>query len=139
MRTRKPVVSWDEVLIMGAQLARLPRNEDEPVSTRTVIGPEADHPLEISTPVFVSHMSFGALSKEVKLALARGSAAVETAMCSGEGGILRESLASAHKYIFEYIPNRYSVTDFNIGNCIANGLNSGRAFMTDYKRILDNL
>jgi glutamate synthase domain-containing protein 2/rubredoxin len=114
MRTRKPVVSWDEVLIMGAQLASLPRNEDEPVSTRTVIGPNAKAPLELSTPVFVSHMSFGALSREAKIALARGSAAAETAMCSGEGGIVPESLEASHRYIFEYVPNRYSVTDENL-------------------------
>jgi glutamate synthase domain-containing protein 2/rubredoxin len=114
MRTRKPVVSWDEILIMGAQLASLPRDENEAVSTRTVIGPEAKHPLEISTPVFVSHMSFGALSREAKIALARGSAAAETAMCSGEGGIVPESLEAAHRYIFEYVPNRYSVTDENL-------------------------
>ena len=114
MRTRKPVPSWDEVLIMGAQLATLPRNEDQPVSTRTVIGPEAEHPLEISIPVFVSHMSFGALSKEAKIALAKGSAAAETAMCSGEGGIVPESLEASHRYIFEYVPNRYSVSDENL-------------------------
>jgi glutamate synthase domain-containing protein 2 len=114
MRTRKPVLSWDEILVMGAQLASLPRNENEPVSTRTVIGPEAEHPLEISTPVFVSHMSFGALSKEAKVALAKGSAAVETAMCSGEGGIVPESLEASHRYIFEYVPNRYSVSDDNL-------------------------
>jgi len=35
-------------------------------------------------------------------------------MCSGEGGILPESLAAAHRYIFEYVPNRYSVTDDNL-------------------------
>jgi len=114
MRTRKPVVSWDEILVMGAQLAALPRNEDEAVTTRTVIGPKAEHPLVISTPVFVSHMSFGALSREAKIALAKGSAAVETAMCSGEGGIVPESLEAAHRYIFEYVPNRYSVTDDNL-------------------------
>jgi glutamate synthase domain-containing protein 2 len=114
MRTRKPVVSWDEILVMGAQLASLPRNEDEPVATRTVIGPEAKQPLVISTPVFVSHMSFGALSREAKIALARGSAAAETAMCSGEGGIVPESLEASHRYIFEYVPNRYSVTDENL-------------------------
>ena len=114
MRTLKPVVSWDEILVMGAQLAMLPRNQDEPVSTRTVIGREARHPLVIETPVYVSHMSFGALSREAKIALATGSAAVETAMCSGEGGILPESLAAAHRYIFEYVPNRYSVTDDNL-------------------------
>jgi glutamate synthase domain-containing protein 2 len=114
MRTHKPVVSWDQILIMGAQLASLPRNEDEPVSTRTVIGPEAEHPIDISTPVFVSHMSFGALSKEAKIALAKGSAAAETAMCSGEGGIVPESLEASHRYIFEYVPNRYSVSDENL-------------------------
>ena len=68
MRTRKPVVSWDEILVMGAQLASLPRNEDDPVTTRTVIGPNAKQPLVMSTPVFVSHMSFGALSREAKIA-----------------------------------------------------------------------
>jgi glutamate synthase domain-containing protein 2/rubredoxin len=114
MRSRKPVVSWDEILIQGAQLARLPLNGDHPVSTRTVIGPRARHPLVLDTPVYVSHMSFGALSREVKIALARGSAAAGTAMCSGEGGIIPESLAAAHRYIFEYVPNRYSVTDENL-------------------------
>ncbi len=114
MRSRKPVVSWDEILVMGAQLAALPRNDDEKVATRTVIGPEAKHPLVLDTPVFVSHMSFGALSREAKIALAKGSAAAGTAMCSGEGGIVPESLATAHRYIFEYVPNRYSVSEENL-------------------------
>jgi len=114
MRTRMPVISWDDVLIRGAQLARLPLNSDKEVNTRTVIGQKARHPLVIESPVFITHMSFGALSREVKLALAKGSAAVKTAMCSGEGGILDESLVSAHKYIFEYVPNQYSVTDENL-------------------------
>jgi glutamate synthase domain-containing protein 2/rubredoxin len=114
MRTTKRVIGWDEILICGAQLATLPLNATEEVNTRTVIGPRAAHPLVIDTPVYVSHMSFGALSREVKIALARGSAAAGTAMCSGEGGILPESLAAAHRYIFEYIPNRYSVTPENL-------------------------
>jgi glutamate synthase domain-containing protein 2/rubredoxin len=111
MRTREPVISWDEILVLGAQIARLPLNEDEPVSTTTTIGPGAKNPLVIEAPVIISHMSFGALSKEAKLALARGSAAVKTAMSSGEGGILPESMETAYRYIFEYVPNRYSVTD----------------------------
>jgi glutamate synthase domain-containing protein 2/rubredoxin len=114
MRTTKKVISWDEILICGAQLATLPLNETETASTRTVIGPNAVHPLVIDTPVYISHMSYGALSREVKIALARGSAAAGTAMCSGEGGILPESLEAAHRYIFEYVPNRYSVTPENL-------------------------
>jgi glutamate synthase domain-containing protein 2/rubredoxin len=114
MRTRVPTFSWDEILFKGAQLARLPLNKSQPVHTRTVIGPGAAVPLVIESPIFVTHMSFGALSREAKLALARGSAKVRTAMCSGEGGILPESLAAAYKYIFEYVPNKYSVTDENL-------------------------
>ena len=59
-------------------------------------------------------MSFGALSREAKIALAKGSAMAHTAMCSGEGGILPEEMEAAYKYIFEYVPNKYSVTDENL-------------------------
>lgn len=114
MRTLKDAISWDDILIKGAQLAKFPLNNDEPVSTKTVIGPRARYPLVIETPIYVTHMSFGALSREVKIALAKGSAAVKTAMCSGEGGILKKSKEIAYKYIFEYVPNQYSVSDENL-------------------------
>ncbi|MGB6339058.1 MAG: FMN-binding glutamate synthase family protein, partial [Candidatus Aminicenantaceae bacterium] len=114
MRTRKPTPSWDDILIIGAQLAKLPLNKDVPVSTETTIGPMAKKPMVIETPVYVTHMSFGALSKEAKIALAKGSAAAKTAMCSGEGGILPESLENSYKYIFEYVPNKYSATEENL-------------------------
>lgn len=114
MRTKKPVPSWDDILIKGAQLAKIPINHDVPVNTKVVIGPKAKHPLVIETPVYITHMSFGALSREAKIALSKGSAAVKTAMCSGEGGILPESMENAHKYIFEYVPNQYSVTEENL-------------------------
>ena len=68
----------------------------------------------LDMPVYISHMSFGALSRETKIALAKGSAAAGTAMCSGEGGILPEEKEAAYKYIFEYVPNLYSVTDENL-------------------------
>ncbi len=66
MRTKEPTISWDEILFKGAQLARLPLNSDEPVQTQTIIGPRAQQPMAIATPVYISHMSFGALSKEAK-------------------------------------------------------------------------
>ncbi len=114
MQSKKPVISWDDILIQGVQLARIPLNHDEPVTIRTVIGPQAETPLILATPIFISHMSFGALSKEAKTALARGSKAMQTAIGSGEGGILKESLENSHKYIFEYVPNRYSVNEENL-------------------------
>jgi glutamate synthase domain-containing protein 2 len=127
MRTPVAKPFWDDILLKGAQLAKLPLNKDEPVETQTVIGPRAASPLVLEMPVYITHMSFGALSKEAKLALARGSAAVGTAMCSGEGGILPESLASAHRYIFEYVPNRYSVTDENLAAVAAVEIKIGQS------------
>ena len=114
MRTRKPTFSWDDLLIKGAQLAKFPLNQDETVTTQTVVGPGADQPMVIQTPVYITHMSFGALSPEAKTALSKGSAAVKTAMCSGEGGILSSSIDNAYKYIFEYVPNRYSASEENL-------------------------
>ena len=114
MRTKQFVLSWDEILIKGAQLAKIPLNHEDIVKTETVIGPKAEKPLILTTPIYITHMSFGALSREAKIALAKGSAAVRTAICSGEGGILPEEFENAHKYIFEYVPNQYSATDENL-------------------------
>ncbi len=114
MRTKTHVISWDDILIKGAQIAKVPLNSDVPVNTRTVIGPGSRHPLIIDTPLFVTHMSFGALSREAKIALAKGSAAVRTAIGSGEGGILPEERQNAYRYILEYVPNRYSITQENL-------------------------
>ena len=70
------------------------------MDTRTVIGPRAKQPLVLENPVYISHMSFGALSREAKIALAKGSAMAGSAMCSGEGGILPEEMEAAGKIHF---------------------------------------
>ena len=114
MSTKMPMPGWDDILLMGAQLNPPPLNDGEDVETKTVIGKHAKKPMVLDSPVYISHMSFGALSKEIKVALAKGSAMAKTAMCSGEGGILPEEKEAAYKYIFEYIPNKYSVTDENL-------------------------
>lgn len=114
MGTQMKMPGWDDILVLGAQLNPMPLEEHAEVSLKTVIGKHAKKPMVLDMPVYISHMSFGALSKETKIALARGSAAVGTAMCSGEGGILPEEKEAAYKYIFEYVPNLYSVTDENL-------------------------
>ncbi len=127
MGTSKPMPGWDDILILGAQLAALPLDDDAPVSTTTVIGKKAKQPLVLENPVYISHMSYGALSKEIKTALARGSAAARTAICSGEGGILPEERNAAYRYIFEYVPNLYSVTDENLQRADAIEIKIGQA------------
>jgi len=127
MRTKAPVISWDQILIKGAQLAKMPLNKEVAVTTKTIIGPRAEKPLVVETPIYISHMSFGALSKEAKIALAKGSAAVQTIICSGEGGILPEEFDAAYRYIFEYVPNRYSATEENLKNVDAIEIKFGQS------------
>ncbi len=114
MGTQMKMPGWDDILVLGAQLNPPPLEEHADVSLQTVIGKHAKKPMVLDMPVYISHMSFGALSRETKIALAKGSAMAGTAMCSGEGGILPEEKAAAHKYIFEYVPNLYSVTTENL-------------------------
>jgi len=114
MGTQRKMPNWDDVLVLGAQLNPMPLDEHAEVSLKTVIGKHAKKPMVLDMPVYISHMSFGALYRETKIALAKGSAAAGTAMCSGEGGILPEEKEAAHKYIFEYVPNLYSVTEENL-------------------------
>jgi len=114
MSTQMSMPGWDDFLILGAQLNPPPLDDDVAVDTTTVIGKHAKKPMVLDSPIYISHMSFGALSREIKIALAQGSAMAKTAMCSGEGGILPEEKQAAYKYIFEYIPNKYSVTSENL-------------------------
>lgn len=114
MGTQMAMPNWDDILILGAQLNPPPLEEHETVYTTTVIGKHAKRPMILESPVYISHMSFGALSRETKIALSKGSAMAKTAMCSGEGGILKEEMEAAYRYIFEYVPNRYSVTEENL-------------------------
>ena len=99
MGTDLKMPDWEDILILGSQLNPQPLEKEIDINTRTVIGKNASKPLIIETPIYITHMSFGALSREVKIALAKGSAGVKTAQCSGEGGILVEEKENAYKYI----------------------------------------
>jgi glutamate synthase domain-containing protein 2/nitrite reductase/ring-hydroxylating ferredoxin subunit len=99
--------TWDDLQIVTAQLARRPLLDDEPVSTELVIGPNAAKPLRLNIPIFVSDMSFGALSQEAKVALAAGAELAGTGICSGEGGMLPEEQAANSRYFYELASGRF--------------------------------
>ena len=69
MSTQMPVPNWDDILLLGAQLNPPPLNDGDPVDTTTVIGKHAKKPMVLDNPVYISHMSFGALSKEERKSL----------------------------------------------------------------------
>ncbi len=104
---RTDLPRWEDLQVLTAQLARLPLLDDEPVATDVVIGPKARRPLRLDIPMFVSDMSFGALSQEAKTALARGAERAGTAICSGEGGILPEEHAECSRYFYEIASARF--------------------------------
>ena len=58
-------------------------------------------------PLFVSDMSFGALSEEAKVALATGAERAGTGICSGEGGMLPEEQAANSRYFYELASGRF--------------------------------
>ncbi|WP_223671051.1 glutamate synthase-related protein [Kangiella shandongensis] len=98
---RYKLPQWDDIQIMVAQMATKPLMDDAVVSTELIIGPEARKPLKLDIPLFVSDMSFGALSEEAKIALARGAELAGTGICSGEGGMLAEEQAENSRYFYE--------------------------------------
>ncbi|HMQ26015.1 MAG TPA: glutamate synthase-related protein [Acidimicrobiales bacterium] len=106
--------SYDDLVFRPGQVAQLPTLGDVPVDTSVVLGTRAARPLRLDLPVFVSHMSFGALSAEAKEALARGSAAAGTAIASGEGGAHPRERDHAAHYIFEMASGYFGWTEENI-------------------------
>ncbi|MFQ5329349.1 MAG: glutamate synthase-related protein [Thermodesulfobacteriota bacterium] len=98
---RNQLPSWDDIQIMVAQVSTKPLMDDARVDTRLVIGPESRKPLVLDIPLLVSDMSFGALSEEAKIALAKGAELAGTGICSGEGGMLPEEQQANRRYLYE--------------------------------------
>ena len=104
-RTELP--DWDDLQLLTAQLHKPPLLDADPVATEVVIGPNAQKPLRLKIPLFVSDMSYGALSEPAKVALARGAELAGTGICSGEGGMLPEEQAENSRYFYELASARF--------------------------------
>ena len=98
---RRELPVWEDLQIQTGQLARPPLMDDNEVGVELVIGKKTKKPLRLEIPLFVSDMSFGALSEEAKTALAKGAEMAGTGICSGEGGMLPEEQAANSRYFYE--------------------------------------
>ncbi|HEV57691.1 MAG TPA: glutamate synthase [Phycisphaerales bacterium] len=127
---RADLPSWNDIQILTAQLASRPLAEDAPVGTELVIGPRADRPLKLDIPLFVSDMSFGSLSEEAKLALARGAAQAGTGICSGEGGMLPAEQAANERYLYELASARFGYDESLLEKVRALHFKGGQAAKT---------
>ncbi len=121
---------WDELQIMAAQMARKPLMEDVAVATELVIGPKARKPLKLSIPLFVSDMSYGSLSEEAKIALAKGAELAGTGICSGEGGMLPEEQAANSRYFYELASAEFGYDEAKLRNVQAFHFKGGQGAKT---------
>ncbi len=104
---RDELPTWDDIQVLTAQLHKVPLLDDEPVDTSVTIGPGAQKPLKLDIPLFVSDMSFGALSREAKIALAKGAEMAGTGICAGEGGSLDDERHANSRYFYELASARF--------------------------------
>ncbi|KXX71394.1 glutamate synthase-related protein [Flammeovirga sp. SJP92] len=104
---RTTLPRWEQIQFLPAQLSRRPLLDEEEVTTSTVIGKKAKKPLQLDIPIFVSDMSFGALSKEAKIALSMGAEKAGTGICSGEGGMLPEEQQANSRYFYELASGKF--------------------------------
>lgn len=127
---RHKLPDWDDLQLMVAQLANCPLDENAEVATELVIGPEAMKPLHLRIPLFVSDMSFGALSQEAKIALARGAEQAGTGICSGEGGMLPEEQAENSRYFYELASAKFGYEESLLKQVQAFHFKGGQAAKT---------
>ena len=104
----KKIPNWDDLTFLPGTLTRFViEGYREKCLTKTVIGPKAKRPLVLDIPVYITGMSFGALSFEAKIALARGATMAGTATCSGEGGMIPDERRYSSKWFYQCIQSRY--------------------------------
>jgi glutamate synthase domain-containing protein 2 len=108
-------VSFEDLVFLPAQLGRRPVDYfKEKISSKTVIGKNTKKPIELKTPIIFGAMSFGAVSKEAKIALAKASTLAGTIENTGEGGMLPEERQFSKYLIFQYSTGRFGVDEKTI-------------------------
>ena len=105
----KKLPGWDDLIFLPGTLTRFViEGYREKCDTKTVLGSRfAKKPLELDIPVYITGMSFGALSLEAKMALAKGASMAGSATCSGEGGMIPPERDLSTKWYYQVIQSRY--------------------------------
>lgn len=103
--------TFDDLTFIPAGLTRIPlEGYRESCSTKTVLGTRyAAKPITLEIPFMVTGMSFGALSYNAKVALARGARAAGTSTTTGDGGMMPAERENARVLIYEVLPSRYGI------------------------------
>jgi len=105
-------ISFDDLIFIPAQLAKRPVDYfTQKINSQTIVGRNAKKPLKLDVPIIFGAMSFGALSREAKIALAKASTLAGTIANTGEGGMLPEERRFAKRLIVQYSTGRFGITE----------------------------
>src|SRR5213594_1144643 len=107
----RPLPSFDDLTFITCSLTRIPlEGYRERCSTKTVLGTRfARKPIELDIPVMITGMSWGALSYNAMVALARGARTVGSSNTTGDGGMLMAERENSRSLIYEVLPSRYGI------------------------------
>src|SRR5205809_1383563 len=103
--------TFDDLTFLPCSLTRIPlEGYREKCSTTTVLGKRyAAKPITLDIPVMITGMSWGALSYNAKVALARGASAVGCSNTTGDGGMLMAERENSKTLVYEVLPSRYGI------------------------------
>ena len=103
------VPRFDDLLFLTASMTRFPlEGYREKCNTKTVLGARyAKRPMELEIPITIAGMSFGALSRNAKVALGQAATLLGTSTTTGDGGMLPEEREASSKLVYQCLPSRY--------------------------------
>ena len=113
---KRTVPTFDDLLFLGASVSRYPlEGYREKCDTGVTLGTRfAQKPLELSIPITIAGMSFGALSAQAKEALGRGASEVGTSTTTGDGGMTPEERGQSRHLVYQYLPSRYGMNPVDL-------------------------
>ncbi|MCH9675745.1 MAG: FMN-binding glutamate synthase family protein [Gammaproteobacteria bacterium] len=109
---KRPLPNFDDLAFLGASMSRYPlEGYRERCDTSVTLGARfASKPVELSIPITIAGMSFGAIGANAKEALGRGASMMGTSTTTGDGGMTEEERAASTKLVYQYLPSRYGMT-----------------------------
>ncbi len=147
LSTFQKVTHFDDLTFLSTGLTRFPlEGYKEQCNTRTVLGGlHSEHPLELDIPIYITGMSYGALSANAKTALGKAASMVGTASCTGDGGMLQSERDESDKLIYQVLPSRYGFNPHHLVNAqaveivVGQGAKPGTGGMLMGVKVLDEI
>lgn len=103
--------TFDDLTFIPCTLTRVPlEGYRERCETKTLLGTRfAEKPIELEVPIMIAGMSWGALSYNAKVALAKGANSIGSSNTTGDGGMLMAEREHSKTLIYEVLPSRYGI------------------------------